>query len=90
MAEAGQGRRAQYQQQTERLFDSSAQQVVGTVGSENSAELRDEGAAYEPGTTVGLTGLEEAYQDQLAGTPTTSVVVVNAAGHTDRDAVELR
>jgi hypothetical protein len=71
----------QYQQQKERVFHSSAQQVVGTVGSENSEFLRDEGAAYEPGMTIGLTGLEQTYQDQLAGTPTTSVVVVNAAGN---------
>ena len=43
--------------------------------------LRNEGAAYVPGMTVGLTGLEKTYQDELIGTPTTSVVVVNAAGH---------
>jgi len=67
-------------QQSERLFASSAQEVVGSVGTENSAELRDEGAAYQPGMTVGLTGLEQSFQDQLVGTPTTSVVVVNAAG----------
>jgi cell division protein FtsI/penicillin-binding protein 2 len=70
-----------YQQQTERLFDTSAQEVVGTVGTEDSSELRAEGAAYQPGMTVGLSGLEQADQDSLIGTPTTSVVVVNAAGH---------
>jgi cell division protein FtsI/penicillin-binding protein 2 len=71
-----------YQQQSERLFDSSAQEVVGQVGTENATELREEGAAYQPGMTVGLTGLEQAYQDDLIGTPTTSVVVVNQAGRT--------
>src|SRR5262249_17014332 len=70
-----------YQQQAERLFNSSAQEVVGQVGTENSSELRKEGAAYQPGMTVGLTGFEKAYQNELIGTPTTSVVVVNAAGH---------
>jgi cell division protein FtsI/penicillin-binding protein 2 len=30
---------------------------------------------------VGLTGFEQTYQDALIGTPTTSVVMVNAAGH---------
>jgi cell division protein FtsI/penicillin-binding protein 2 len=70
-----------YQRQDERLFDSSAQEAVGQVGTENSAELRNEGAAYQPGMTVGLTGLEKTYQNELVGTPTTSVVVVNAAGH---------
>ena len=69
------------QRRTERLFDSTAQEVVGEVGTEDSSVLRDEGAAYVPGMTVGLAGLEQTYQDELIGTPTTSVVVVNAAGH---------
>jgi cell division protein FtsI/penicillin-binding protein 2 len=69
-----------YQQQAERLFSSSAEEVVGRVGTENASELRQEGAAYQPGMTVGLSGFEQAYQSELLGTPTTSVVVVNAAG----------
>jgi cell division protein FtsI/penicillin-binding protein 2 len=69
-----------YQQQAERLFSSSAQEVVGEVGTEDSTQLQKEGAAYQPGTTVGLSGFEQTFQDQLIGTPTTSVVVVNAAG----------
>jgi cell division protein FtsI/penicillin-binding protein 2 len=69
------------QRSTERLFDSAAQDAVGAIGTENSSVLRDEGAAYLPGMTVGLSGLEKAYQDKLIGTPITSVVVVNAAGH---------
>ena len=69
------------QRRTERLFDAAAQEAVGEVGTENSSVLRDEGAAYVPGMTVGLTGLEKTYQDELIGTPSTSVVVVNAAGH---------
>ena len=35
---------------------------------------------YAPGATVGLSGLEQAYQRQLVGTPTTEVVAVNSAG----------
>jgi cell division protein FtsI/penicillin-binding protein 2 len=69
------------QRRTERLFDSSTQEAVGEVGTESSSVLRNEGAAYVPGMTVGLSGLEKAYQDKLIGTPTTSVVVVDAAGH---------
>jgi cell division protein FtsI/penicillin-binding protein 2 len=71
-----------HQQQAERLFSSSAQEVVGQVGTEDSNDLREEGAAYQPGMTVGLTGFEQTFQDELIGTPTTSVVVVNAAGRT--------
>jgi cell division protein FtsI/penicillin-binding protein 2 len=66
----------------QRLFDSPGQQTVGEVGTEDSPVLRAEGAAYQPGMTVGQSGLEQTYQDALVGTPTTSVVVVNSAGHT--------
>ena len=45
-----------------------------------SPVLRAEGAAYQPGMTVGQSGLEQTYQDDLVGTPTTSVVVLNSAG----------
>ena len=69
-----------YERESERLFASSAADVVGAIGTENSSALRAEGAAYQPGQTVGLSGLEQAYQDQLTGTPGTSIVVVNAAG----------
>lgn len=69
-----------YQEQSQRLFNSPAEEVVGAVGTENSSVLREEGAAYQPGMTVGLTGFEETYQDSLVGTPTTTVEVVNAAG----------
>jgi cell division protein FtsI/penicillin-binding protein 2 len=69
-----------YQRTTERLFRSPASEVVGTIGTENSGALRAMGAAYQPGQTVGVSGLEQSYQDELAGTPTTSIVVVNAAG----------
>jgi cell division protein FtsI/penicillin-binding protein 2 len=70
------------QRKTERLFGSAAAEVVGTIGTEDSSALRAEGAAYQPGQTVGLSGLEKTYQETLAGTPSTSIVVVNAAGRT--------
>lgn len=70
------------QRKTERLFGSDAAGVVGTIGTEDSSLLRAEGAAYQPGETVGLSGLEQTYQDTLAGTPSSSIVVVNAAGQT--------
>jgi len=70
-----------YERKAERVFESPAAEVVGSIGTENSSALRAEGAAYEPGETVGVTGLEQAYQNQLAGTPSTSIVVVNASGH---------
>ncbi|MBV9096283.1 MAG: hypothetical protein JO132_20820 [Streptosporangiaceae bacterium] len=68
------------QQQRERLFQAQASGVVGEVGSEVNPVLRADGAFYLPGTTVGLSGLEQAYQRELLGTPTTEVVLVNPSG----------
>jgi cell division protein FtsI/penicillin-binding protein 2 len=66
--------------ESQRLFQAEATGLVGEVGSEISQRLRDDGALYAPGTTVGLSGLEQTYQRQLLGTPTTDVVVVNSNG----------
>ncbi len=63
-----------------RLFRSSVPAVTGAVGTEVAKELVEDGEPYRPGTTVGLSGLEQSYQTTLAGTPTTTVVVQNAAG----------
>ena len=65
---------------SQRLFQAEATGLVGGVGSEINERLRADGALYAPGATVGLSGLEQAYQRQLMGTPTTEVVVVNSAG----------
>ena len=59
----------------ERLFRSIAPDVVGSVGTETASVLRINGMPYRPGTTVGLTGLQEAFQRQLTGTPETEVVL---------------
>ena len=66
--------------ESQRLFQSKATGLVGAVGSEINKRLRADGALYAPGTTVGLSGLEQKYQRQLLGTPTTEVVAVNPAG----------
>jgi cell division protein FtsI/penicillin-binding protein 2 len=63
-----------------RLFDSAASSIVGSVGTETARVLRIDGEPYRPGTTVGLSGLQLAYQHFLVGTPTTEVVAENAAG----------
>src|SRR5438876_2562624 len=63
-----------------RLFSSIAPAVVGSVGTETSSTLRDQGIAYRPGATVGLSGLQRAHQRDLAGTPTIKVVTETASG----------
>ena len=65
----------QVRQVTEPLFDSIAPDIVGTVGTESASVLRTDGVQYRPGTTVGLSGLEQAFQRQLVGTPRTDVVL---------------
>lgn len=63
-----------------RLFRSAVPAVTGQVGTEAARELVEDGQPYRPGTTVGLSGLEQSYQAMVAGTPTTEVVVQSAAG----------
>ena len=70
-----------------RLFTSIAPAVVGSVGTETSSTLRDQGIAYRPGATVGLSGLQRTHQRDLAGTPTIKVVTETAGG---RQAAVLR
>jgi cell division protein FtsI/penicillin-binding protein 2 len=65
-----------------RLFNYDLSNPVGAVGTENSNDFLQEGAAYQPGATIGESGLELAYQDSLEGTPDISVIVVNPQGHT--------
>lgn len=67
-------------QRRERLFGSIAPLVTGSVGTEMASVLRAEGMPYRPGTTVGQSGLEQTFQRLLAGTPTTKVVIQDAAG----------
>jgi cell division protein FtsI/penicillin-binding protein 2 len=68
------------QRERARLFQAEATGLVGAVGNETNPALRNEGAFYQPGTTIGLSGLESRYQRQLLGTPTTEVVAVTSAG----------
>ena len=63
-----------------RLFDSIASDVVGSVGTEIAPTLRQEGVAYQPGDTAGLSGLQQYYQHRLVGSPTTEVVVEDSDG----------
>jgi len=65
----------QFKHRKEGLFYSIAPDVVGSVGTETATLLRINGMPYRPGTTVGLTGLQEAFQRQLTGTPKTEVVL---------------
>src|SRR5712691_12104191 len=54
--------------------------IVGTVGPVTAQELSQLGAPYTARNSVGQTGLEQADERQLAGTPGVSVSVVSASG----------
>jgi cell division protein FtsI/penicillin-binding protein 2 len=64
-----------------RLFRSAVPDITGQVGTEATKQLIEDGAPYRPGTTLGLSGLQQTYQAALAGTPTTEVVVQDSKGH---------
>ncbi len=64
-----------------RLFDTSAADVTGTVGTELAPVLQAQGVTYRPGTTVGVSGLQQVYQRRLAGSAETEVIAENQAGH---------
>lgn len=56
--------------------------VVGTMGPVTAQEIQQLGPAYAAGDTVGQSGIEQAYERQLAGTPGAKVAVTDHAGTT--------
>jgi cell division protein FtsI/penicillin-binding protein 2 len=59
-----------------------ADHVVGSLGPVTAQELHALGAPYRAGDSVGQTGIEQAYERQLAGRPGGSIEVVDASGAT--------
>jgi len=57
-----------------------AAHVVGSVGPATAQELTFLGPPYAAGDTVGQSGIEQAYERQLAGRPGARIAVVDAAG----------
>jgi len=57
-----------------------APQVLGTVGAITAQRLGQLGPPYQVGDQVGLSGLEEVFERQLAGTPAGTVDVDDANG----------
>ena len=57
-----------------------AAHLVGTVGPITAEELAALGPPYDPSSTVGQTGLEAAYEKELAGAPGGDIDIVDAGG----------
>ncbi len=56
--------------------------TVGSVGPITAEELHHLGPPYDVSSQVGQTGLEQAFERRLAGTPRTRIVVIDASGAT--------
>ncbi|MQA95142.1 MAG: cell division protein FtsI [Streptosporangiales bacterium] len=54
--------------------------IGGVVGAATSEIVQEVGGPYQPGDSIGLTGLQRAFQRRLAGTTTTKVVSLDGQG----------
>ena len=59
-----------------------ASHVVGSLGPITAQELRTLGPPYQATDAVGQTGIEQAFERQLAGRPGGSITVVDSSGQT--------
>ncbi|GAA0337244.1 penicillin-binding transpeptidase domain-containing protein [Actinoallomurus spadix] len=57
-----------------------ADEVVGRLGPATAERLQQVGAPYQPGDTIGVSGLQVLEQRKLAGTPTVQVVAQDPSG----------
>ncbi|WP_164012388.1 penicillin-binding transpeptidase domain-containing protein [Pyxidicoccus trucidator] len=71
-----------FRKKTARLSPSEgfASHTLGRVGEVTAELLSQLGSLYQPGDIVGLSGLERAFEPQLAGTPSGEVVLTRASG----------
>src|SRR2546422_809923 len=61
--------------------DGFAAHVLGTTGPVTAERLAQLGDPYVTGTVVGLSGLEGAFERQLAGTPSAEIRLVDQGGN---------
>lgn len=59
---------------------SLAADFIGELGPATAERLQQVGAPYQPGDTIGVSGLQLSFQRQLASTPEVDVVVLDAQG----------
>ncbi|MEV5574999.1 penicillin-binding transpeptidase domain-containing protein [Spirillospora sp. NPDC052269] len=64
-----------------------APEVVGELGAATADRLQQVGAPYQPGDTIGVSGLQLLQQRRLAGTPSIDVVAQDPEG---KDITPLR
>jgi hypothetical protein len=62
-------------------MSGSVQQLAGLTGPATAADLKRLGSPYKKGDVVGHGGIQEQMQRRLAGTPATSIQIVDQAKH---------
>ncbi len=58
----------------------SVEMLTGTIGPVTAAQLKQLGPPYQQGDMAGQGGIEQAYERRLAGTPRTSIELMNGRG----------
>src|SRR5215469_520726 len=58
--------------------------LTGIVGPATAAEAKQLGAPYRAGDPIGLSGIQQAYQDRLAGSPALTIKLVGPGKHSRR------
>ncbi|MBE1531358.1 penicillin-binding transpeptidase domain-containing protein [Actinomadura algeriensis] len=69
-----------FRQITAPIAPKAAAELIGTLGPATSDRLQEVGAPYQPGDTIGVSGIQLLMQRRLAGTPTVSVVAQDPGG----------
>ncbi|WP_026116617.1 penicillin-binding transpeptidase domain-containing protein [Nocardiopsis valliformis] len=69
-------------------ISGSLQMIVGELGEADEDDVERLGPAYSVGDTIGKSGLQRSYEEQLAGEAATTIVMVDAAEAEDGDSLE--
>jgi cell division protein FtsI/penicillin-binding protein 2 len=67
-----------------------AEEIVGKLGPATAERLQQVGAPYQPGDTIGVSGLQVLEQRKLAGTPTLRVIAQDPSGANTKTLFEVR
>ncbi|GAB3962591.1 penicillin-binding transpeptidase domain-containing protein [Actinoallomurus acanthiterrae] len=67
-----------------------AEEIVGKLGPATAERLQQVGAPYQPGDTIGISGLQVLEQRKLAGTPEVEVVAQDPSGTNRKSLYEVR
>lgn len=59
----------------------SVQMLVGSTGTLTAKEAKRLGTPYSKGDVVGRSGIEQRFDERLAGRPATTISVADASGH---------